>query len=56
MASCGSGCWGTFSHEFDTPVLTAETVVRVFWYSAEDGEPADVVTIPVTEGPWDLTP
>jgi hypothetical protein len=56
MASCGTGCWGIFTHEFDTPVLSAETVVMVFWYSAEDGEPADVVTVPVAEGAWNLTP
>ncbi|MEX0864114.1 MAG: Gmad2 immunoglobulin-like domain-containing protein [Acidimicrobiia bacterium] len=56
MASCGTGCWGIFTHEFDTPVLSPETVVKVFWYSAEDGEPADVVTVPVAEGAWNLTP
>jgi hypothetical protein len=31
-------------------------VVQVFWYSAEDGEPANVVTLPVIDEPLDLTP
>ena len=56
MATCGTGCWGDFAHSFDTPAMRLGTAVEVFWYSAEDGEPADVVTIPVFDDPWDLTP
>jgi spore germination protein GerM len=58
-ASCGTGCWGSFSFhiedvEFETTPLTA----RVFWHSPEDGEPADVVSVPVHwgEGGWDFLP
>ncbi|HEX9762460.1 MAG TPA: Gmad2 immunoglobulin-like domain-containing protein, partial [Acidimicrobiia bacterium] len=56
MATCGTGCWGDFAHSFDTPLLTEGTVVEIFWYSAEDGEPANVVTLPVIEEPIDLNP
>jgi hypothetical protein len=57
MANCGTGCWGDFRLEFNTPLLTTETEVQVFWYSAEDGDPADIVTIPVDEAvTWDLNP
>ena len=56
MATCGTGCWGEFAHSFDTPLLTEGTVVEIFWYSAEDGEPANVVTLPVIEEPIDLNP
>jgi Immunoglobulin-like domain of bacterial spore germination len=52
MATCGTGCWGSFNLGLDTPVIDVGDHVLVFWYSAEDGEPADVVTIPVgTSGP-----
>jgi hypothetical protein len=56
MASCGTGCWGDFALSLDTPLLTEGTIVQVFWYSAEDGEPANVVTVPVLDEPIDLTP
>lgn len=56
MASCGTGCWGDFAHALDTPAMREGTVVRVFWYSAADGEPANVVTVPVLDEPIDLTP
>lgn len=58
-ASCGTGCWGSFSFhiegvDFEATPLTA----RVFWHSPEDGEPADVVSVPVQwgEGGWDFLP
>jgi hypothetical protein len=50
-ATCGTGCWGAFGFQIDdfdfesTPVT-----LRVFWHSAEDGSPADVVSVPVA---WD---
>jgi len=59
MATCGSGCWGEFSFELDPALLEPGGEVRVFWNSPEDGEPSDVVTIPIPEdedGLWDLTP
>jgi hypothetical protein len=55
-ATCGTGCWGTFQHSLDTPALREGTVVQVLWYDAEDGEPADVVTVPVLDEPIDLKP
>jgi spore germination protein GerM len=48
-ATCGTGCWGTYIFEVDYP-FTGEETVRVFWHSAEDGSPSDVVTVPVL---WD---
>jgi spore germination protein GerM len=57
-ATCGTGCWGGFSFEVDYPFVGEETI-RVFWYSPEDGEPSDVVSIPVLwddEDGWDLLP
>jgi hypothetical protein len=55
MATSGSGTWGTFSVTLDTPHLTADSLVQVFWYSAEDGEPANIVTVPIFEGPANLS-
>lgn len=50
-ATCGTGCWGAFRFEtglpdLDNPLLTA----RVFWHSAEDGSPSDVVSVPILWG------
>ncbi|MGH8945057.1 MAG: Gmad2 immunoglobulin-like domain-containing protein, partial [Acidimicrobiia bacterium] len=59
MATCGSGCWGEFTFDLDPALLEPGGQVRVFWNSPEDGEPSDVVTIPIPEsedGLWDLVP
>jgi hypothetical protein len=48
-ATCGTGCWGTFEFGVGYPFVGGETV-RVFWHSAEDGSPSDVVSVPVL---WD---
>ncbi len=48
-ATCGTGCWGAYQFEVDYPFVGGETI-RVFWHSAEDGSPSDVVSIPVL---WD---
>jgi spore germination protein GerM len=57
-ATCGTGCWGGFGFMIDdfdfesTPVT-----LRVFWHSAEDGSPTDVVSVPVAWGEdevWDF--
>jgi spore germination protein GerM len=57
-ASCGTGCWGGFSFNIDDFDFEATPVtLRVFWHSPENGEPADVVSIPVSWGEdaaWDL--
>ncbi len=59
-ATCGTGCWGGYSFNIDdfdfagTPVT-----LRVFWHSAENGEPVDVVSMPVGYGDravWDMLP
>jgi Immunoglobulin-like domain of bacterial spore germination/Sporulation and spore germination len=56
-ATCGTGCWGGYEFEVDYPFVGDETI-RVFWHSAEDGSPSDVVSIPVLwDDPdgWDFT-
>ncbi|HEY6627988.1 MAG TPA: Gmad2 immunoglobulin-like domain-containing protein [Acidimicrobiia bacterium] len=57
-ATCGTGCWGAFSFNIDDFDFEATPVsVRVFWHSAKDGSPSDVVTVPILwndEGGWDL--
>ena len=55
-ATCGTGCWGAFSFSVDYPFAGGETI-RVFWHSAEDGSPTDVVSVPVAWGDkqvWDF--
>jgi hypothetical protein len=55
-ATCGTGCWGAYGFQVEYPFVGGETV-RVFWHSAEDGSPADVVSVPVAWGEkqvWDF--
>jgi spore germination protein GerM len=55
-ATCGTGCWGAYGFQVDYPFVGDETV-RVFWHSAEDGSPSDVVSVPVAWGDeqvWDF--
>lgn len=57
--TCGSGCWGQYRFSLDPILLEPGGLVRVFWYSPEDGEPTDVVTIPISDtedGLWNLGP
>lgn len=57
--TCGSGCWGPYSFTLDPELLEPAGVVRVFWHSPENGDPTDIVTIPIPEaedGLWDLAP
>jgi germination protein M len=52
MATCGSGCWGTFDVTIPYTVAQAQWgVLRVFESSAKDGNPVNIVEYPV----W-LTP
>jgi len=52
MASCGTGCWGTFQVRLPYDVAKAQWgTLRVFDYSARDGTPENVTEYPV----W-LTP
>jgi len=57
-ATCGTGCWGAFSFNIDDFDFEATPVtLKVFWHSAEDGSPSDVITVPVLwndEDGWDL--
>ena len=56
-ATCGTGCWGAYEFMIDYPFVGGETI-RVFWHSAEDGSPTDVVSVPVAWGDaqaWDFT-
>lgn len=56
-ATCGSGCYGTFGTELDASLIVGgETSVRLLTYSAEDGSPLDVVTVPIpADGIWAMT-
>jgi hypothetical protein len=56
-ATCGSGCWGTFNVELDPSLITpGESSVRLLEYSAEDGSPTNVVTVPIPGGDvWAIT-
>jgi spore germination protein GerM len=51
-ASCGSGCWGRFSFHIDAELDPTGNTLRVFWLSPEDGEPSDVVSIPIAWSDW----
>jgi germination protein M len=52
MASCGTGCWGTFEVRVPYTVTTSQWgTLRLFDYSAKDGTPENVTEYPV----W-LTP
>jgi len=59
-ATCGTGCWGSFGfHIEDVDFESTQLTARVFWHSPEDGEPADVVSVPVfwgEAGAWDFLP
>jgi hypothetical protein len=50
-ATCGTGCWGAFRFETELPDLdTPPPTARIFWHSAEDGSPTDVVSVPILWG------
>ncbi|MGA8040464.1 MAG: Gmad2 immunoglobulin-like domain-containing protein [Acidimicrobiia bacterium] len=61
-ASCGTGCWGDFSFDIDYDFSTGPVSIRLFWNSAKDGSPTDVVTMPVSwgdetdSGAWNFLP
>lgn len=47
-ATCGSGCWGDFTHVLEFPLTEPqEGRIVVLTYSAEDGSPQDEIHIPV---------
>jgi hypothetical protein len=47
-ATCGSGCWGDFEFTIDESLVDADSVIQLFESSAEDGEPANIISVPVT--------
>ena len=57
MATCGSGCWGEFGISIDVDLIVpGESAVQLLTFSAEDGEPTNVVTIPIpADGVWKFT-
>lgn len=47
-ATCGSGCWGDYSHSLEFSVdEPQEGRLEVLIYSAEDGSPQNVISLPV---------
>lgn len=46
-ATCGSGCWGTFSTEITYEGSEDQATLQVFQSSADDGSPMNMVEIPV---------
>jgi hypothetical protein len=47
-ATCGSGCWGDFEFTIDEALVDADSTIQILEFSAEDGDPANVITVPVT--------
>jgi spore germination protein GerM len=52
MATCGSGCWGTFSEEVRLPAAVSgrDIGLRVLDYSARDGSPENIRDHPLGVG------
>lgn len=56
QATSGSGTWGDYLFVLDSNLFGEDSSVQVFEYSAEDGEPANVITVPYNDGTlWDLS-
>lgn len=57
MATCGSGCWGEFGVGIDVDLIVpGESAVQLLTYSPENGEPTNVITVPIpSDGVWQLT-
>jgi hypothetical protein len=57
MATCGSGCWGTFTLEIHPSLVTpGESSIRLLTYSAEDGSATNVINVPIPAGDvWEVT-
>jgi hypothetical protein len=47
-ATCGTGCWGDFEFTIDEALVDADSTIQILEFSAEDGDPANVITVPVT--------
>ncbi len=46
-ATCGTGCWGDFEFTIDEALVDADTRIQILEFSAEDGDPANMITVPV---------
>jgi hypothetical protein len=57
QATSGSGTWGEFGVGVATDLVTpGESSIQLLQYSAEDGSPTNLITIPVFEdGVWRVT-
>ncbi|MGD2101645.1 MAG: Gmad2 immunoglobulin-like domain-containing protein [Acidimicrobiia bacterium] len=53
-ATCGTGCWGGFGVGVASDLIEpGRSSIRLLTYSAEDGSPENVITIPIPEdSPW----
>ena len=47
-ATCGSGCWGDYQFSLDESLVDTDSVIQIFEYSAEDGDPQNIISVPVT--------
>jgi spore germination protein GerM len=47
-ATSGSGTWGDYHFSVDESLLGPGSSIQLFEYSAEDGDPQNIITVPVT--------
>lgn len=47
-ATSGSGTWGDYRFTIDESLVDADSVIQIFEYSAEDGDPQNIIRVPVT--------
>lgn len=55
-ATCGSGCWGEYLFVLDSDLFEADSTVQIFEYSAEDGDPQNIISIPYNDGQYWFLP
>jgi len=49
-ATCGTGCWGGFGVGISSDLITpGENAIQLLDYSAKDGSPENVITVPIPE-------
>ena len=47
-ATSGSGTWGDYHFSVDESLVEPGSSIQLFEYSAEDGDPQNIITVPVT--------
>jgi hypothetical protein len=47
-ATSGSGTWGDYHFSVDESLLEPGSSIQLLDYSAEDGDPENIITVPVT--------